>query len=194
MWHSKAGDQPSLLESQRERVTRFPTSPSLPDGAICIWARPQGGLQPGPYPVAHLSEKGKQGAPGQAKSRGWRRTRVCRWGLKGACLSSPWLPSHAVCPTPGSSTVRPHPVSPGLPSLCHGGPHLLRHLHHSCGQIPRWGFQSSRGELLPNLWEEGFPTHVHPTPKWVPLLAPWALLLRYLGLSSWISAMPQSSG
>lgn len=83
MWHSKAGDQISLLESQRERVTRFPTSRSPPDGAICIWARPQGGLQPGPYPVVHLSEKGRQGAPEQGRSRGWRRTRAFRWGLEG---------------------------------------------------------------------------------------------------------------
>jgi hypothetical protein len=81
------------------------------------------------------------------------------------------------------------PLSSGLPALCHRCPHLLRHLHHCCRQILRWGLQSSWSEwlpypslMIPNSTPPNALDHHpwHPLPQWnlgtsCPCLGPGSL-------------------
>lgn len=167
---------------QREAQAQIPTGHTA---AWSIRCRPPGrGWQP--QLLVACKRHPSRGRTGWEPRRCWTREP----GMYPGCQAHPpletvgfqsfstlWWASEPVrCCTPpqgvqGSVTMS---LSPGLPTLHHSGPHLLCHLHHSCRQILRWGFQSSRGEWLPLPWEGGVqrcPPQAHPTlPK-----APYAL-------------------
>lgn len=60
-----------------------------------------------------------------------------------------YVGSPCLCPISGGQKCGHAPLSSGLPTLCHRCPHILRHLHHRCCQIFRWGLQSSWRKWLP---------------------------------------------
>lgn len=111
---AKQGPGPDLPIGEPEgAVTRFPTSPCPPNGEVCIWANPQGELQPGPYPVVHLAEDGSlQGATGQGRGGGWGRTRECRWGQEERERHGRWTWGPHVSRLPGPSSS-----DGGIPAL-----------------------------------------------------------------------------